>query len=70
MQQHITKPDAPCSICEAEPTYRIWSRFIDVRGATNIYSKKHKVVGSPCTPLVCTACGYVQFFVNPEDFRD
>ena len=39
-------------------------------GYTNIHSKKHKVNGSRSQPLVCTVCGYVQLFVNPEDFRD
>lgn len=60
---------AALSGLRADASYRVWSQFI-----ANYYvllrSKKHKIAGSMPTPLVCTVCGYVQFFVNPEDFRD
>lgn len=69
MQQQPTKPGAPCPVCGAEPRYRVWSIFMS-GGDTRIDSKKHPFRGSEPIPLVCKVCGYVQLFVNPEDFRD
>lgn len=66
MQAQTTRLDVPCPVCGAEPQYRIWSNFME---RIPIYSKKHTMIGSALTPLVCTICGYVQFFVDPEDFR-
>ncbi len=64
------KPSQPCPVCGAEPSYRVWSITLGSGyGHVIIHSKKHKFNGSKATPLVCTVCGYVQLFVNPEDFR-
>ena len=68
MQSRPTKPDVPCPVCGAEPHYRTWSYFMRT-GEASIHSKKHNIVGVFPIPLVCTVCGYVQLFVNPEDFR-
>ncbi len=38
-------------------------------GFVVIRTEKHKHTGSRAKPLVCTVRGYVQLFVNPEDFR-
>jgi rubredoxin len=65
--QQPTNQEMSCPVCGAEPAHRVWSQWISY-GA--IKSKKHKMSGSQTTPLVCTVCGYVQLFVNPEDFRD
>lgn len=70
MSSQLTHPGVPCPVCRAESQYRVWSRLIARNGAVTIRSPKHKVLGSEPTPLVCTVCGYVQLFVNPEDFRD
>lgn len=58
----------PCPVCNADPQYRIWSKFVN-SSYTHVLSEKHKIVGSAPRPLVCTRCGFVQLFVNPEDFR-
>ena len=57
-----------CPVCGAEPQNRTWSRFVS-GNYTHIISEQHKIVGSILTPLVCTQCGYVQLFVDPNDFR-
>jgi hypothetical protein len=67
--QPINPPPRPCPVCGAEPPYQIWSNFVHQQYA-HISSKKHSMMGSQLAPLVCTICGYVQLFVNPEDFRD
>lgn len=64
----ITHALQPCPVCNADPEYRIWSKFVN-GSYTNIHSEKHKIIGSTPRPLVCTQCGYVQLFVDPEDFR-
>lgn len=68
MQQQSVKPDVPCPVCGAEPHYRAWGQttwYVYVE----VHPKKQKI-GSAAQPLVCKACGYIQFFANPEDFRD
>ena len=67
MQSQPTHPQQPCPVCGADPSSRIWSQCLSY-GLT-IRSEKHRINGSRATPLVCTQCGYVQLFVNPEDFR-
>ena len=70
MQPYTTNPPQPCPVCNADARYRTWSTFASsVSAYTNVVSKKHKMMGSTTVPLVCTRCGYVQLFVNPEDFR-
>lgn len=69
MQSQPTKLPPPCPVCGAQPSYRVWSQTTGY-GYVIIRSKKHKLNGSMATPLVCTVCGYVQLFVDPEDFRD
>ena len=58
----------PCPFCGAEPRYRRVSSYLQ-RYPPAIWSDKHKIVGSRVFPLVCTQCGYVQDFVDPQDFR-
>lgn len=58
----------PCPVCGAEPQLREWSAFMGIQ-YTRIVSEKHKMIGTPLTPLVCTQCGYVQLFTDPQDFR-
>ncbi len=55
-------------VCKAESS-RIWTEAATY-GYVRLSSKKHKVFGTLARPLVCTVCGYVEHFVNPEDFRD
>ena len=70
-----------CSICGAGSEKRKWSKtFATAYGAGDILLEsggeqqsfwtgpKPKI--SKASPVVCTQCGYVQFFVKPEDFRD
>lgn len=66
--QPIMQP-VPCPVCGSAPHYRIWSQTIG-HYSVILDSKKHPFNGSEAKPLVCTVCGYVQLFVNPEDFRD
>lgn len=70
MQQQPTNQPAPCPVCGAEPAYRIWSETAGGYGGVTIRSRKHSFNGSQAKPLVCTVCGYVQLFVDPNDFRD
>ncbi len=70
----------PCSICGAGPEKRKWSKTpLGAYGSGHIMiiseERQSFWVGSnpklsEAVPVVCTQCGYVQFFVNPEDFRD
>lgn len=72
MSQNVAKwniPLQPCPVCGANTEYRIWAKFVN-SSYTHIVSRKHHIVGSVTNPLVCTQCGYVQLFVDPEDFRD
>jgi hypothetical protein len=62
-----TVPPLPCPVCGASPVEREWRRFLS--GYTKILSEKHRIQGSNITPLVCTQCGFVQLFVDPQDFR-
>ena len=62
-----TVPQQPCPVCSAPAIERGWQRFLS--GYTNIISEKHHLQGSAMTPLVCYQCGFVQLFVNPQDFR-
>ena len=55
----------PCPVCGAAAEEREWGEFLNVR----LRSEKHKVVGVSATPLICTRCGNVQLFVNPQDFH-
>ncbi len=67
MQSQPPKQQQPCPVCGADPSSRIWSQ--QMTGFVVIRTEKHKHTGSRAKPLVCTVCGYVQLFVNPEDFR-
>ena len=62
----------PCPVCGASPEARSWRNFVGSNsgnGYTNIISDKHSILGTRINPLVCSQCGYVQLFVNPQDFR-
>ncbi len=67
MQSQPSNQQQPCPVCGADPSSRIWSQH--TRYPVAIRTEKHKHTGSLAKPLVCTVCGYVQLFVNPEDFR-
>ena len=58
----------PCPVCGAAPEARSWRKFVG-NSYTNILSDKHSVLGTTVDPLVCSQCGSVQLFVNPQDFR-
>jgi hypothetical protein len=71
----------PCSICGAGPEKRKWCKpFVGGYGAGLVMlivdskQKRTWLRSAPklevAKPVVCTQCGYVQFFVKPEDFRD
>ncbi len=67
MQQRPIKRDMPCPVCGAEPAYRVWGT---ASGCVFILNDlKRRFAPSHPEPLVCTICGYVQFFVNPDEFR-
>ncbi|WP_126595442.1 hypothetical protein [Dictyobacter aurantiacus] len=57
---------APCPNCQADGHYRQW-RGISGHGM-RIDSDAHSVVGSEVSALICTICGNIQLFVNPNDF--
>ena len=74
---HIQFPN--CLICNAEGSK--WKWFTVLPGAYSagsiflIVGEKHSFLGStPLTteafPAVCTHCGNVQFFINPEDVQE
>ncbi len=70
----------PCSICGAGPEKRKWSQTFSGgynAGSILLVASEHQSFWSgsrpkfsQASPVVCTQCGYVQFFVNPGDFRD
>jgi len=68
--QPVRPGKLPCPVCKAEPRSRIWEELGNGEfGQFRIKSPKHKFLGTEPSALVCTVCGYVQFFVDPEDFR-
>ena len=77
-QPHPALP--PCSICGAGPEKRKWTQLSPGgygSGQITLFSEKKPTFWqgmsaelSQASPVVCTQCGYVQFFVNPEDFRE
>jgi len=68
--QPIKPGELPCPVCKAEPQYRTWARFGNGEfGSFALKSPKHRFFGTTPTALVCAGCGYVQFFVEPKDFR-
>ena len=65
-----TVPPYPCPVCSAPSEERGWQRFMGGdQTYTKILSEKHRFQGSIVRPLVCNQCGFVQLFVNPQDFR-
>jgi predicted RNA-binding Zn-ribbon protein involved in translation (DUF1610 family) len=56
----------PCPNCQGQ--YRVW-RDVITRDGLCIRSDAHAIVGSPVQALVCTDCGYIQLFVDPQDFN-
>lgn len=69
MNSEIIKPPVPCPVCGADSQYRVWRGYAG-EGSVQIRSEKHAILGSVAKPLVCMVCGYVQLFVNPDDFRE
>ena len=69
MQSLPTRTEVPCPCCGAESDKRIWGETVGY-GSVAILPMKPALYGLPAWPLVCTICGYVQFFVNPDDFRE
>ncbi|MBO0777608.1 MAG: hypothetical protein J2P37_02160 [Ktedonobacteraceae bacterium] len=59
-----------CPVCGAEPPYRTWTAPAFGNSGFKLDSPRHPFLGAEVSALVCTVCGYVQFFVNPQDFRD
>jgi hypothetical protein len=56
-------------VCGAEAVYRIWGTTTGY-GHVLVDSKKRLFTAAPAKPLVCTVCGYVQLFIDPDDFRN
>lgn len=68
MQQKNDQPIQKCPNCEADPQYRIWENIHGVHGPIYVPSDAHRLVGSAIKALVCKQCGYIQLFMNPNDF--
>ena len=66
----MRKPDVPCPVCGAEPAYRVWGRETGHIVPLNPLKKRAMRDCGIIIPLVCTVCGYIQFFTRPEYFRD
>ncbi|MBA2393716.1 MAG: hypothetical protein H0V70_13345 [Ktedonobacteraceae bacterium] len=65
-----TVPQQPCPVCGVSSSERGWQQFLGKNQSyTKILSKKHHMQGSVVHPLVCYQCGFVQLFVNPQDFE-
>lgn len=72
MNQHPVSPIpvVPCPVCGADPEARSW--FKTFRGAYGVGSVSLDIESGgifsntplPTFPLVCTRCGYIQFFVD------
>lgn len=69
MQQFQEKQTGPCPNCEADRSKRIWKEVTGGSDYVRISSDAHKFNGSEVSALVCKTCGYVQLFVNPQDFN-
>ncbi|GCF08334.1 hypothetical protein [Dictyobacter arantiisoli] len=59
----------PCPLCNADGSQRGWSDATAYGHSLKITSEAHKIMGSDVAALVCTNCGNIQFFVNPQDFH-
>jgi hypothetical protein len=57
----------PCPNCHGEN--RVWRDTIAGEYPLRIRSDAHSIMGSPVQALVCTDCGYVQLFADPQDFN-
>lgn len=68
-EQHINPGELPCPVCGAEPQQRTWTNLMN-DSHFRPFSLKHSIVGSQVNLLVCTICGYMQLFADPEDFRE
>lgn len=67
IEERISPP--ACPVCGAESRYRRWKTTnAGNRGSLKVLSDAHRFLGSDTQALVCLRCGYVQLFVNPEDF--
>lgn len=72
------RPLPPCPVCGAAPQQRVWSSTYASTGEAGpqhiaIITRKRTPmdpISVRATPLICSNCGYVQFFVNPKYFRD
>lgn len=68
----------PCPVCGAAPHMRVWSSTyasganIGPQHIAIITRKRAETdpISVRAVPLICSQCGYVQFFVNPRYFRD
>lgn len=56
----------PCPVCGVDGSRRTW-REVTGRGARLLVeSRTHPVLGAVVQALVCTNCGNVLFFVDPQ----
>jgi hypothetical protein len=62
-----------CPNCGADGSYRQWREVTGgsglYRGVIKIESDTHRFMGSDISALVCTYCGNIQFFVDPQNYR-
>ena len=68
-------PLPPCPICDAVGEKQLWcSTFSGSYGAGSVIISlnTHKFFGKNirAVPVVCTQCGYVRLFVNPQEFQE
>ncbi|GCE25879.1 hypothetical protein KDA_13630 [Dictyobacter alpinus] len=63
-------PLPPCPLCSVDGRYRQW-RNLYGHGSHHlkVVSDAHTMFGSEVMTLVCTNCGNIQFFVDPNDFN-
>ena len=68
MQANTTRRIAKCPNCDADASYRTWENVNGTHGSLHITSDAHRFLGSKVKALVCKQCGYIQMFINPQDF--
>lgn len=57
----------PCPLCQADGTYREWRRVTVEGHSLKMDSYAHPFLGAIVEAFVCTECGNVQFFADPEE---
>ncbi|MBO0778542.1 MAG: hypothetical protein J2P37_06900 [Ktedonobacteraceae bacterium] len=69
MQENEQQPLGPCSICGADGRQRVRTTLVTQGNLKVTVSEGFRFVGSGIEAVVCTSCGNIQLFTNPQEFK-